>query len=56
MLMPEGYDRWLDPTMTAEQLRGMLKPYNAELMKSYEVSRVVNRVKNDTPTCIEPKS
>jgi putative SOS response-associated peptidase YedK len=36
-------------------LRGMLKPYNAELMKSYEVSRVVNSVKNDTPTCIEPK-
>ena len=32
----------------------MLKPYDANLMKSYEVSRVVNSVKNDTPECIEP--
>jgi putative SOS response-associated peptidase YedK len=33
----------------------MLRPYDADLMKSYEVSRIVNSVKNDTPTCIEPR-
>jgi putative SOS response-associated peptidase YedK len=54
MLMPEDYDRWLDPAMSIEDLRAMLKPYDPDLMKAYEVSRVVNSVKNDTPECIEP--
>ena len=44
MLMPADYDRWLDRVITVDELRGMLKPYNSELMKSYEVSRVVNSV------------
>src|SRR5664279_6629403 len=54
MLMPEDYDRWLDPAMTVDELRALLKPYDAKLMKSYEVSRVVNSVKNDMEACIEP--
>ena len=54
MLMPEDYDRWLDPAMSVEKLRAMLKPYDPDLMKAYEVSRVVNSVKNDTPECVEP--
>ena len=56
MLMPEDYDRWLDPAMNVDQLRGMLKPSDAEMMRSYEVSRVVNSVKNDTPECTTPLS
>ncbi len=35
-------------------LRAMLKPYDPKLMKSNEVSRAVNSVKNDTPECVEP--
>jgi putative SOS response-associated peptidase YedK len=54
MLMPEDYDRWLDPGMTVDQLRGLLKPYDPDLMKAYAVSRVVNSVKNDTEECIQP--
>lgn len=54
MLMPEDHDRWLDPATTVDDLRALLKPYDTNLMKSYEVSRVVNSVKNDTPACIEP--
>ena len=54
MLMPADYDRWLDPATTADELRGTLKPYDAELMKSYEVSLAVNSVKNDTPASVEP--
>jgi putative SOS response-associated peptidase YedK len=54
MLMPEDYDRWLDPTMAIDDLRAMFKPYYANLMKAYEVSRAVNSVKNDTPECVEP--
>jgi putative SOS response-associated peptidase YedK len=45
MLMPADYDRWLNRVIAVDELRGMLKPYDAELMKSYEVSRVVNSVK-----------
>lgn len=54
MLMPEDYDRWLDPAMTVDELRALLRPYDPDLMKAYEVSRVVNSVKNDTPECVEP--
>jgi len=54
MLMPEDYDRWLDPAMSVDDLRVMLKPYDPDLMKAYEVSRVVNSVKNDTPECVAP--
>jgi putative SOS response-associated peptidase YedK len=54
MLMPDDYDRWLDPAMTASELRALLKPYDPKLMKAYEVSRAVNSVKNDTLECIEP--
>jgi putative SOS response-associated peptidase YedK len=40
--------------MGVDDLRAMLKPYDADLKKAYEVSRVVNSVKNDTPECVEP--
>jgi putative SOS response-associated peptidase YedK len=54
MLLPDDYDRWLDPAMTIEELPAMLKPYDAGLMHGYEVSRAVNSVKNHTPACVEP--
>jgi len=31
-----------------------MKPYDLELMKAYEVSRIVNSVRNDTEECIKP--
>jgi putative SOS response-associated peptidase YedK len=39
--------------MTVDVLQAMLKPNDAVLMKSYEVSRAVNSVKNDTSECVE---
>lgn len=54
MLMPEHYDTWLGATSAPEELRSLLKPYDAKLMEAYAVSRVVNSVKNDTPECIDP--
>jgi putative SOS response-associated peptidase YedK len=54
MLMPEDYDRWLAPDASVDELRALLKPYDPALMKAYEVSRVVNSVKNDVPECVEP--
>ena len=32
----------------------MLRPYDDAKMKAYEVSRIVNNVKNDVPECVEP--
>jgi putative SOS response-associated peptidase YedK len=54
MLIPDDYDRWLDPALTVDEARALLKPYDEALMKAYRVSRVVNSVKNDTPACVEP--
>lgn len=54
MLMPQDYDRWLDPGSSAAELKALLKPYDPDLMEAYAVSRIVNHVKNDSEQCIEP--
>jgi putative SOS response-associated peptidase YedK len=54
ILLQADYDRWLDPALTVEDARSLLRPYDHEMMKAYEVSRAVNSVKNDTPECVEP--
>jgi putative SOS response-associated peptidase YedK len=53
-LMLEDYDRWLATANSADELKSLLRPYDADLMEAYAVSRVVNSVKNDTEECIEP--
>lgn len=54
ILRPEDYQRWLEPAeQEAEKLREMLKPYPAEEMEAFPVSRLVNSPKNDVPQCIE---
>ena len=54
MLLPQDYDRWLDPAAKQDELRALLRPYEAALMEAYAVSRLVNSVKNDSEECIEP--
>ena len=54
MLLAEDYDHWLDPNSHADELRALLRPYDAKLMEAYAVNRVVNSVKNDNEQCIEP--
>ena len=54
MLLPEDYDTWLGPSKSPDELRALLRPYDASLMEAYAVSRAVNSVKNDTEECIEP--
>jgi putative SOS response-associated peptidase YedK len=56
MLMPADYNHWLDLATPLDDVRAMLKPYNAKLMEAYEVNRAVDSVKNDTEECIEPIS
>ena len=54
ILDPHDYDLWLDPgmkdTATATDL---LKPFDAQQMRSYPVSNRVNQVQNDDPGCSE---
>lgn len=55
ILSPEVYEAWLDPAeQSPNQLNGLLRPYPAELMTAYPVSKLVNNPKNDAPACIEP--
>src|SRR5262245_40520297 len=54
MLLPEDYDTWLGPSKSPDELSALLRPYDANLMEAYAVSRVVNSVKDDTEECIGP--
>jgi putative SOS response-associated peptidase YedK len=54
ILRPEDYDLWLDPDFDEKELlTSLLKPYPAEAMEAYPVSRRVNRPSNNEPSCIE---
>ena len=55
ILDPDVESVWLDPDMDdTAALSELLTPYPAELMTTYEVSRVVNSAANDVPECIAP--
>jgi putative SOS response-associated peptidase YedK len=54
ILHPEDYTLWLDPGFDEkEPLTTLLKPYPAEAMEPYPVSRRVNSPSNNEPSCIE---
>jgi len=55
ILHPGEYSQWLDRHVTdSEGLKGLYRPYPADLMEMYPVSIQVNSVKNDGPDLIEP--
>jgi len=55
ILDPASYDVWLDPGMqNAATISELLKPYNAQMMRSYAVSSRVNHVANDDEECSHP--
>lgn len=54
MLMAEDYDEWLESHTSADVAKGMLRPFDEQLMNAYAVSRAVNSVRNDSPECIAP--
>lgn len=45
--------KWLQP-LAADALLEMLKPFPAEKMEAYPVSRAVNDPRRDEPVCIQP--
>lgn len=55
ILHPEDYDLWLDPGFqNVDALQAMLRPYEADQMKRFEVSSRVGKVENDDPEVIAP--
>jgi putative SOS response-associated peptidase YedK len=56
VIVPENQRTlWLDPAINSKEiLFDLLKPYPAENMETYEVSRSVNSPTNDTPDLIRP--
>jgi len=52
-----AHSLWLDPEAKDPiRLLDLLQPYPADDMAAYQVSSLVNSVKNDSPECIEPAS
>lgn len=52
ILRREDREAWLNGT--ADEARGVLRPYAADLMEAYEVTARVNSPRNDAPSNIEP--
>ena len=55
ILTPDVYDLSLDPGMkNVEGVSGLLKPYDAHLMRCYPISNRINYVANDDEECSRP--
>jgi putative SOS response-associated peptidase YedK len=55
ILHAEDYEMWLDLDFDErEPLTSLLKPYPAETMEAYPVSRRVNKPSNNEPGVVEP--
>jgi putative SOS response-associated peptidase YedK len=55
ILSPENYEVWLDLSFDEkEALTSVLKPYPADAMEAYPVSRRVNKPSNNEPSVLEP--
>jgi putative SOS response-associated peptidase YedK len=55
ILSPDDYDLWLDPGMQdVAAASELLKPYNANQMRSYPVSSRINQVANDDEDVSRP--
>ncbi len=55
ILHKKDYEQWLDPKeVPASTLLPLLKPFDADQMTAYEVSRAVNTPSIDEPQLIEP--
>ncbi len=55
ILSADNYDMWLDKSLKdPRHLEHLYIPYPDEEISLYEVSKIVNSVRNDFPECIEP--
>jgi putative SOS response-associated peptidase YedK len=57
ILHPEDYAMWLDHDFEEKEvLTALLRPYPADVMEAYPVSRRVNKPSNNEPSVLEPAS
>jgi len=57
ILQSDAYARWLDPeNQNVQDLESILQTENISELKSYPVSKQVNRVQNNTPSNIKPQN
>ena len=55
ILQPEAYNVWLDPRIqAAEPLNDLLQHQHVREMQYHRVSKLVNRVQNNSAACIQP--
>jgi putative SOS response-associated peptidase YedK len=55
ILPQEAYDAWLDPAnQDVKGLKGLLRPFPADEMDMYPVSRYVNKPQNKDAECVQP--
>jgi putative SOS response-associated peptidase YedK len=55
ILQPQAYDGWLDPKIQEPgRLNAVLQNHHIRKMQYYPVSKLVNRVQNNSAACIEP--
>jgi len=57
ILHPNHYHAWLTaPALKSHHFAHLLVPYDAEQMRRYPVSSLVNSPENDVPTCVDEVS
>jgi putative SOS response-associated peptidase YedK len=55
ILKPEAYEEWLDPdNKEPARIEELLRTKFVRELKSYPVSKLVNRVENNSKACMEP--
>jgi putative SOS response-associated peptidase YedK len=55
ILKPEAYEEWLNPeNMGPGKLKELLRTKDVRKLKSYPVSKLVNRVGNNSKECMKP--
>jgi putative SOS response-associated peptidase YedK len=52
ILSPKDYDRWLAAVDLAHLPVDLLRPFPADMMTAWKVSKAVGNVKNDDPSLI----
>jgi putative SOS response-associated peptidase YedK len=55
ILHPQDYDRWLDREPTEQLPIDLLRPFSADEMEAFEVSKDVGNVKNNSPELLNSK-
>lgn len=54
MMLPGEERLWIDPELSAREALGLIRPYPYDLLEIYRVSPLVNNVRHNEPSLIEP--